>query len=164
MENNINILDLLIQELNRTESLKSSIEAKAIGYMTPVTLILGILATFLTEVWDKKDICQVAWNGLFWGSIALFVLGVVLFVLFARVLMPSEMKYFDAAELIRLYTKKSPDIEKTAKIINDAANAVYTNSEKMEKLSKFNKRISIGLFVLIGGFIIASILFFIIIR
>ena len=50
MENSINILDLIVQELNRTQSLKSSIEAKAVGFMTPVTVILGILATFLTNL------------------------------------------------------------------------------------------------------------------
>lgn len=162
MENSINILDLIVQELNRTQSLKSSIEAKAVGFMTPVTVILGILATFLTNLSGAS--CQSIKNIFICVCVAVFIIGIFLLVLFVKVLFPSEMKYFDAENLIKVYTSKLSEIEKTAKIINDATNAVDANKKKMATLSKCNKIISIGLFVIIFGFVAASALFFIMVR
>ena len=160
MENTVNIFDLVVQELNRTESLKSSIEAKAIGFMTPVTLILGILVTFLAEVYKRKDVCQMAWNMLFLVSAILFVLCVVLLVLFAKVLMPSEMNYFNAEGLIRLHSKDISEADKMAQILKDVTTAVEENKKKIRKLNRHNHIISCGVFILIFGFVIANALFF----
>ena len=71
------------------------------------------------------------------------------------------MRFFDATSLLDLYTQEISETDKTVQILNDVSDAIEENKEVLGKLNLYNYIISFGVLVLILGFIIASILFFI---
>ncbi|MBQ3670918.1 MAG: hypothetical protein II921_05510 [Treponema sp.] len=70
------------------------------------------------------------------------------------------MNYFSAEGLINLYSEEMSETDRTVTVLNDVTNAVEKNTKKIIKLNRYNRVISFGVFALVFGFAIASVLFF----
>lgn len=94
MENKINLEEFMLRQLDLSLNMKSSMETKAVGYLTVDTLILGILFSFLTEIYSK-NICALFKKTCLEFFGVSFVIGLFVLVLCAIILFPKRIEYFN---------------------------------------------------------------------
>ncbi len=160
-KNKININDLIIKEVDRSIDMRGRIESKAVGSMSAVALILNIVLNFIIES-RKLTICinfKVAYM-LFY--IATFLIGVTLLLFFVLMLFPQKTGYFDADLLFKLReNKEKENNDADSKIISECEQSIAVNDDTMNRMLKFNRRISYGLVALAICFVVDTILFFV---
>lgn len=161
MENNINLKELFLRQLDLSLNMKSAVETKATGYLMVDTLIIGILLDFIKEMY-QKDICPLFKNTCISYFALLFIIGLIVLVLCAVILFPKSIAHLNYEEILQLCKlKKDAEIESDAFLIEEMEGVMRTNTETVQKLDKLNKFSSIGMMILVIGFVLSCLLFFI---
>ena len=156
MDSKINLEEFILHQLDWSLERKSRLETKAVGYITAVALIIGVLGNFIGDI-KSFDICPLFKWFCFGGYILLFLICGKILYLCSRMLLPREIGYFDSEKLIDKYWKQ----ESTDKgIITACQNFIRTNEKAVISLKDDNKKIAKDLKILVIGFICASITFF----
>lgn len=161
-ENKISLEELILKQLDWSLEMKSRLEAKAVGYLAFITLILTILSDFLKDVYPSNICSLFKWTciGFF---IATFIVGLILLVLCAKMLLPKNIEYFSCKKLMDLHyeTKNSDNSDNDDYILSENEKFIEKNEKTIARLDSYNKSIAFGLIYMIIGFIISSILFFV---
>lgn len=164
MESKINLEELLLHQLDRTYEMKGRLEAKAVGFLAAVALIMGVLVDYAVKL-NEIDVCPIFKWTCFSMDAMLFSLSLMLLIMTALTLKPVRTQYFEFNDLKKLCNdaiNSNDDSSIANKEILDANETmVLENDTSIHKLEKNNKRVSIGVIVLAIGFVFESILFFV---
>lgn len=151
--------DLIVKNYDETLNDKEIIETKAANYMVAVTLIMSILAQYITGLKDYKICNDVKILCLLFCVIS-FALGLILLFLFIFALKTRQLKLFDIAELINLYKEDKKDSDKLQDIVDTCESFSKKNEIAVTELRKINKVIHIFVLSLVVSFVVSSICFF----
>ena len=141
MEEKISVGDLIIKKIDETREQKNSLETKAFGYLTVVSLLLTLL-------FNNND-------SHFCLYVELLFFGFVILVLCAAIFFPKDISFFKLDILWKMY---KDEYEYDEKMIVEAAKIIVENNEKtLRVMNKLNWIVSRLLML----FIVFVIVFFI---
>lgn len=152
-------MDLIFQELNRTQQLKSDIESKSASCMASTALIMSVLCSFIVHLCDRYRAAAL-FTLAYSVFIICFCMGLLLLIFFIGILIPKRMDYFSAKALSRFNEYDISDDEKKNHVMKEVVDCIERNKKVLGKMRLYFWLLCIGLFILTVCFISASILFF----
>ncbi len=156
-ENEISFLqNLLLQDLDRSLDMRNRLEAKAIGYMAGIALILNLLYGFIKDVKNSEAYCCCSTICLI-TCITSFIIGTILLLLFSIMLFPKPTSFFFAEDFGEF--TNSEELDRTL-LLKESCDFIKTNNKTISILNKFNLIISVGLIILGILFLFDCMLYF----
>ena len=152
-------MDLIFQELNRTQQLKSDIESKSASCMASTALIMSVLCSFIVHLCDRHRAATL-FCLTYSVCIVCFCIGLLLLIFFIGILIPKRMDYFSANALSEFNDCDISDEKKKNHVIKQVVDCIERNKKVLGKMRFYFWLLCIGLFILTFCFIFTSILFF----
>jgi hypothetical protein len=160
-ESKINFEELILRQLEVSIEMKERLQSKAASYITADALILGALLTFLSILLNGQ--CDKLGTSFYVCSIVVFCFGIIEFVICSSMLLPNSIYYFTASKLMGLHKMKNKfSVEELERMI------LKENQKYIDKNERINLKLgvmyvagSIVLILLIAGFSVLGIMFFV---
>lgn len=164
MEGKERFKELLLEQLTNTFEMKGRLEAKAIGFLAFIALIMGVLIDFI-GYFNEFELCpELKLIGIIFCGIT-FVLAMILLFMAAFTLHPKEISYFDFGLLKEFYDSEefsTSNVEEIdASILESNNKMALDNYNMIKELEKQNSLVSKGVMILLLLFSFSSVLFFI---
>lgn len=161
MENKINLQELMLRQIDLSLTMKSSVETKAVGYLTVVSLILGILIDFVIETYQivMHPVFKFIMLGFYCSS---FIAGIIVLCCCSIILYPRNIAHLDADDLLNLHNlMKSKECDADEFLIEEAEEILQINNETVRRLDILNRKASNGMIAVVTLFVFSCISFFI---
>ena len=159
MANRIRIEDLLLRELDRSLEMKNGLETKAVGYLAVISLLLTLFIQMWLEL-RKLVMCEQLSRICVVFFSTLFGIGTILLILCSLMLFPKRIDHIRFSELREIYN--DPSDSDDSRILSIAEIAIQENERTLKIMDKLNHIVSIGLMLLLAGFVSTSVVYFVV--